>query len=226
MPSKAELDQARRALKRLSQAADGLLRDAWADLRTTDRMVLNRALRDGWLDMIEQFGDMAATLGADLFESHAADLGIRPRVELAPGINRDRAAARFGWAASTPDPLGNLRVLTDELVKQPYRSTYQDSAIKSGAGWARVPTGSDTCAWCLMLASRGAVYSTAQAAGRGKKYHGDCDCAPTLVRSPEDYPEGYRPDDLYDAYSTARREAGSGNTKAILSALREQQGVA
>lgn len=32
-------------------------------------------------------------------------------------------------------------------------------------GWARVATGRETCAWCLMLISRGPVYSDAQSAG-------------------------------------------------------------
>lgn len=32
-------------------------------------------------------------------------------------------------------------------------------------GWARVATGRETCAWCLMLVSRGPIYSTAESAG-------------------------------------------------------------
>jgi hypothetical protein len=32
-------------------------------------------------------------------------------------------------------------------------------------GWARIATGRETCAWCLMLVSRGAVYYSAQNAG-------------------------------------------------------------
>ncbi len=32
-------------------------------------------------------------------------------------------------------------------------------------GWARIATGRETCAWCLMLVSRGAVYGSATSAG-------------------------------------------------------------
>lgn len=224
MPSKAELDQARRALNRLSQAAQGSWRAVWAELRASDRVLVRKAVTEAWVEVVGTYGDMAAALAADLFEAHAVELGIQPRLDMVPSVNPDRAAARLGWALSTPNAAGNMAVLLDELVKQPYRSTYQDSAIKSGAGWARVPTGAETCAFCLMLASRGATYRTAETAGRGKKYHGDCDCTPTLVRGPQDYPEGYDPTALYDAYSAARREAGSSSTKAILSELRKQQG--
>lgn len=41
-------------------------------------------------------------------------------------------------------------------------STKTKSGIK---GWARVPTGKETCAWCIMLCSRGAAYSTGRTAG-------------------------------------------------------------
>ena len=113
-------------------------------------------------------------------------------------------------------------------MKQPYRSTMQDSAIKSGAGWARVPSSREPCAFCLMLASRGGVYRSEKVAKTGfsgKKYHGDCHCVPVLVRGPEDYPKGYDPDALYDAYATARGAADSTSTPDILSALRQQQGI-
>ena len=184
---------------------------------------MSGALRDGWLAFLDHYGDLAASVGAEMFERWADELKIvKPRLVMAPSVDERRATARLGWALSQPDQLGNAMVLLDELVKQPYRSTMQDSAIASGAGWARVPTGSETCAFCLMLASRGGVYHSKQTAGEGKKYHGDCDCTPTLVRGPEDYPKGYDPDGLYDQYDAARKAAESGDHKAILSEMRRQ----
>lgn len=225
MATRAELDRARRALNRLVRAAHGDLTGWWARLRAGERLALTDAVQNGWLALVGHYGDMSAALGADLFEAHAAELGIRPRMDLKPGVDPDRATARLGWALSTENQWGNVTNLLDELVKQPYRSTYQDSAIASGAGWARVPTGAETCAFCLMLASRGAVYSSEQTAGGGKAYHGACDCAPTLVRDEGDYPDGYNPDALYDQYQAARLKADSGDPKKILAALREQQGI-
>lgn len=58
-------------------------------------------------------------------------------------------------------------------------------------GWARVPTGAETCGWCWMLASRGPVYKTAKTAGarfefdagggelvgeQMNAWHDGCDC--------------------------------------------------
>ena len=45
-----------------------------------------------------------------------------------------------------------------------------------GAMFARVPTGTETCAFCLMLASRGAVYHSRKTAGEFKHFHRNCDC--------------------------------------------------
>ena len=45
-----------------------------------------------------------------------------------------------------------------------------------GARFARVPTGLETCTFCLMLASRGAVYHTRKTAGEFRHFHRNCDC--------------------------------------------------
>lgn len=45
-----------------------------------------------------------------------------------------------------------------------------------GAMFARVPTGFETCAFCLMLASRGAVYHSRKTAGEWRLFHRGCDC--------------------------------------------------
>ena len=45
-----------------------------------------------------------------------------------------------------------------------------------GAMFARVPMGFETCAFCLMLASRGAVYHSRKTAGEWRHFHRGCDC--------------------------------------------------
>lgn len=228
MATRAEVEQVSRALNRLSSAAEADFRRIWDSLRASDRVLMSRALRDGWIQTIEAYGDMSATLAADIFEVQAGSLGVRPRIKIAPGVDADRAASRLGYALSAPDQLGNALVILDQLTKQPYRSTMQDSAWASGAAWARVPSGPKTCAFCLMLGSRGAVYRSQASAGDrkyGKEYHGHCDCAVVLVRDSQDYPDGYDPDGMYDAYRQARRDADTTSTRDILSTLRRQQGI-
>ena len=179
-----------------------------------------RRMKDAWIEAFAMYGDMSAALGSDAFVWQAESLGIRTRISLAsPDV--DEATSRFGWALGTANPAGNARILADELVKQPFRDTIAGSAVQSDAGWARVPNGA-TCAFCVMVASRGAVYSEES---RAKRFHGSCDCTVVLVRGPQDYPRGYDPDALVGQYTSARKAAGSGDTKAILAEMRRQLGV-
>lgn len=56
--------------------------------------------------------------------------------------------------------------------------------------YARVPTGAETCSFCLMLASRGFVYTSREAAGHA---HAGCDCR-VVPGFPGTKVEGYDPD--------------------------------
>lgn len=69
-------------------------------------------------------------------------------------------------------------------AKQASRDTVENTAYRNNAGWARVLTGAENCAFCAMLASRGAVYSkdTATKKASGSSYHDHCDCTATLVK--------------------------------------------
>ena len=59
-------------------------------------------------------------------------------------------------------------------------------------GWARVLTGRTSCGFCVMLASRGPVYSSAHHAGKGgaggrDKFHNHCDCMVVPVYKSTDW---------------------------------------
>lgn len=48
--------------------------------------------------------------------------------------------------------------------------------ISCGIVGSPVSAGFETCTFCLMLASRGAVYHTRKSAGERKHFHRECDC--------------------------------------------------
>jgi hypothetical protein len=228
MPSTADVTALSAALRTLSDRAKVDLVTVWRSLPDPlDFAAVRDALDKAWPDLIASYAEMGSAVAADVFEVWAADLGLTAKVEMVDPVDPARAGARMGWAIGTPEPLGNLSVVLDELVKQPARSTIARSAVASGAGWARVPNGA-TCAFCLMLASRGAVYTTARSAGDGRKFHGECDCSVVLVRDARDYPEHYDPAALYDEYiaATVRRgKFGAIDTKATLAEMRTNLGT-
>ena len=85
----------------------------------------------------------------------------------------------------------------DQSVKRKYRDAITGSAER----WARVPTGSYPCPWCVMLASRGFVYRSEEAAGGHGQYHAYCYCALIPAKdSKSAHIDGYDPDALRELY--------------------------
>lgn len=60
---------------------------------------------------------------------------------------------------------------------------FLNSGAPAHVGYARVLSGRESCAFCTMLASRGAVYQEDTVITRkdGRRYHDGCDCIPVLV---------------------------------------------
>ena len=79
-----------------------------------------------------------------------------------------------------------------------------------GAMLARVPTRTETCTFCLMLASRGAVYHTRKTAGEFKHFHRNCDCkVPSFEGDPEaEVVKGVKPKELYERTVLMDRQTG------------------
>ena len=88
---------------------------------------------------------------------------------------------------------------------------YNGGRDKRKPRFARVPSGSETCRFCIMLASRGPVYTSRDAAGANGHFHSNCDCrivpfwdavnvGPSRYASTGTTVEGYDPDELYDKY--------------------------
>lgn len=89
-----------------------------------------------------------------------------------------------------------LRALNETIMANAKRDR------SKGVRFARVPTGRETCTFCVMLAGRGAVYHTRESAGEFGHFHRHCDCK--VVPGFEDDPmaelvEGHDPKDAYEA---------------------------
>jgi hypothetical protein len=125
------------------------------------------------------------------------------------GIGSYSKAVRAGAAPGKAVDAGavNLSGTGSRLALEGGRSVIAATAEDDGEaiGWARVTDG-DSCSWCLMLVSRGAVYRSAETAGRLKndqfvghgqfKFHDHCGCSAVPLFSRDD-PVLDRADDLY-----------------------------
>lgn len=186
-------------------------------------------------DLVAAYGDTAALAAADWYDDlrDQADVRGRFRARMAEPAPPEQAAAVARWAigplfGAQPDQRQALEHLSggvQRLVLQPARETIAANvdADPADARWARVPSGRTTCAFCRLLASRGAVYHSEETAGgMANGYHGACDCVPTPVWPGEQEP--YDVDAFLEEYNAARAKAG-GDPNAILAQMRIDLGI-
>lgn len=196
----------------------------WATLDHSNMIQGRQALEEFFPILIEEYGNIAAVVAADWYEDVYEEYSFLT----SRTVNPDQVNSRMRWAIgkafkNEPDvALGTLGVVTDELVKQFGRDTVIESAQSNRRSYARIPTGAETCAFCLMLASRGFVYHSQRTAGETSKFHGDCDCV--IAPSDGEVPEGYDPDDLYEKYLNAHDPGDT--AKETLRKLRQEQSLA
>lgn len=156
-----------------------------------------------------QMSDMAAARSAEFYdEVRAASVGKKLGARAVSG--RDSAAtdgavrAMMQSVVSTGSADRLVRELCDRVdyeVKRAAGESVERNARRDPLKprWARVPSGAETCSFCLMLASRGFVYRSEKSAAG--KYHGHpgCDCRIVPGFDGMDV-EGYDTGELYRRY--------------------------
>lgn len=185
-------------------------------------------VRDALLEyvplVISEYGPIGSDLAVEWFMEQRAESAARGAFNPVTSdafayeddiIGQTRYLAGQLWTPEPENTLGGLSSLADKYVKQSGRDTMVLNAKREGVRWARVPSGAKTCAFCLVLASRDAVYTSKSAAkydqSTGEKYHGYCDCQPVRLGRDDEYPDGYIPKDLYDAYDISANKTGTRN---------------
>lgn len=146
--------------------------------------------------------------------------------------NMDPARKRMSQMDSPDDAVTHLAMRAVREVenagrKQIVHAVENDPAPKIIRGWARVATGRETCAWCLMLVSRGPTYLGAGTAGLDlddtsaqrmiaagedvsefmEQWHTGCDCKVVPVFKTEGWPGQEAADRALDLWTDATTEA-------------------
>lgn len=183
----AEADQ-RQALAQLTALAQSDLGAFWSRLEQLPVDQLREALAEILPGIGLTYGDAAAALGAEWFETAREAVGAPGAFTpvLAEQPDQGRWAALANWATETllkpePSPDAGRIVLKrvegglQRSIAAQHRETIMRSAIADPAakGWRRVGTG-DTCDFCAKLLGRGAVYTEASVHFRA---HDHCNCA-------------------------------------------------
>lgn len=166
----------------------------WRALDYSNARAATDVLLATFPDITAAYGDLAAVAAADLYEDLRAEYGpgspFRARAAAVAPLEQSQAAVR--WAVAplwADDPrldatLARLSGALRRLTLQPARDTIQTESRREGTTYAVVPAG-DACEWCLMLASRGAVYHEQ----RERQWHDSCRCVAAPVWRPTDLPD-------------------------------------
>lgn len=213
-----------RSIKAIQRGASNLmyetLEPVWGMDGTRMRSSLEKAVRETAPSIARRYGQAAGEVSAELWEDiYGNDTGEREEA-LLPDIDIDgRFADRAVNAVSTrfeekdkDAAAAFLASFVTKAVADTARQTqtYNTRRVykKRMRGWekarfARIPQGDKTCAFCMMLASRGFVYLSRETAGEFDKYHTDCDCLVVSAFSSDAAVEGYDPSELYQMYQGA-----------------------
>ena len=231
----------RRVLEYVSEQVNALSADAqarvlrvlesieWApDNIAQCREILVQALAS----VMPTYTDAAAQAGADLYDAvREAAVGEAMGAQALSGYEPDAtegAVRAFVQDIVDGNPVERFNAKVLERVDRDIRRAENMSVAENAARdpmkprYARVPTGHETCEFCLMLASRGFVYTSAEAASHA---HANCDCrvAPGF---PGMEVEGYDPDAYLDMWQRSEelKEAGVPRTQreAVMAAMRDR----
>lgn len=184
-------------------------------------------LRDIVTELVSEFGPAAASVAVDFYSS------VRPSG--APSFTPTAAVAddlmppgTLSWSTEPlltenwQDALDRTAASVQKSMKQALVETIGENTELDPleVRFARWPQNPDPCAYCVLRASRGAVYWTETTAERGD--HLKCGCRVTPVFSDEPLPYQRKP---YMTQYLAGAEAADGRgTKALLSGIRRANG--
>lgn len=201
-----------------------LTREAGADVaglwRTAEGMSSGQFrayIIDAFPEVVLPYSASAADVGVELYESSpTTSRGFTAVQGDTPPAARLATSAE--WALNTGNATTALTLLNgvgERAVMDGLRSSILTNVDRErGARWARHAS-ANACPFCRMLATRD-DYLTEKTAGF--KSHDSCHCIPTPVRPGGSADRPAYIDKWTAEYNQARKDAGSGDTTAILNA--------
>jgi hypothetical protein len=182
-----DVQQLARTQNRAGDVAERRMRALWKRLPLDDLGTLEDALYQLYPRLVEESAEVASSAALEWYEKQREAEGITKAYSPAmpTGLVDENEAAKIVGAAirDLREGTGRARVLarlTDgarKLISDAGRATTQHAAERdpNKPRYARVPTGAETCAWCMLWASRGFVYKSEETA-QFKRSHFKCDC--------------------------------------------------
>jgi hypothetical protein len=182
-----DVQQLARTQNRAGDVAERRMRALWKRLPLDDLGTLEDALYQLYPRLVEESAEVASSAALEWYEKQREAEGVAKAYSpvMPTGLVDENEAAKIVGAAirDLREGTGRARVLTRltdgarKLISDAGRATTQHAAERDPKKprYARVPTGAETCAWCMLWASRGFVYKSEETA-QFKRSHFKCDC--------------------------------------------------
>ena len=210
MPSPAEVANFQGLLLKLGVVATTAVSKMFGNASDAQQV------KDAYPATVDPYIGAAATLSAQWYDQ--LDPNATFATEVAPPPASGVLESSVGWALGQIDPMGALVGSTERHIFGASRDTVVLNAQREHVKYARYAS-ANACAWCRVLATREAVYHTAQSAVKG---HDNCHCIAVPVRggdvwTPPDYVKAWTQE-----YNDARGAVG-GNLNDIVNHMRRTQ---
>ena len=199
---------------KVRREVDKVYRDSGLGRRGVDTIVARDLIADALAGLVTAYGPAAESFGMFLFEEMTGGKA-RSNPTALPDARAAATASTYAVITtynSPRDPLGSS--MSRHVMGFGRGAIHASVSAEKGLAYARVPNyrgqreGKGPCEFCIVLASRGAVYADSlTAGGAGSRYHDECACVPVMMRraepaagdfgDPSDWPKGYNPSRLY-----------------------------
>ena len=230
----AELSDYWSIIDQINRMAQADFVGLWRALEGQDKETLFRGLQAGVPEIVDLYRNAQAD-AAMVFYSETQGVGYsRAAATTAGRINEAQLEQMLRYAVfgkGVTSPVGLISGVIQQMVLGGGRDYANEAFAQAGVGWYRAAR-ADACAFCRMLATRGATewmpYTSANAAfskggPSGYQYHKHCRCIPVLASE-------YKVPEYVNAwaetyYRASEELSTTTNFRAILSRMREIDGI-
>jgi hypothetical protein len=223
VPTTAEIDDFDHAVGDLQTLAVSALVASWADEIAQAEGETVKAVQALMVEIAAEYAQAAAATATDFYSS-VRPAGS-PKFIPAPILRADPfGPGSRNWATKPlllESPEEAMRRVAAEVmlsVKQAAIETLGEATTDDpiDARFARFPTNPDPCSYCVLRASRGAVYWSEESATKGD--HLKCGCKATVIFTGEDLPYQRKP-------YMAQYQAGSSAATDAIVAIRANKAL-
>lgn len=207
------LDNLTEQLNSLSESTQALVLEEIKRIEYEDIAELREKVAEIMVDYLSAAADQAAAYSATTYDAirylavdEVMGADVLPGYEDAATIGSVRAMVQ-----DVVDT-GNLDTFINKCLERcdyEIKKAAAHCSMKNASNdpleprWARVPTGRETCDFCIMLASRSFVYHDEKRAGALDHWHAHCDCR--VVQGYKGMTvEGYNPEELYNNWISSK----------------------